>query len=106
MSKIMVKLKTSGLIGCLNHSGISNINYRGKMSEFDEHDEKVRKRIRVMFFDFYRDTLKMNWNEQTSIKQLYEFIDEWIEKHFLFEFKEEDWNFMPLELKVKIKDED
>lgn len=86
----MVKLKTSGLIGCLNHSGISNINYRGKMSEFDEHDEKVRKRIRVMFFDFYRDTLKMNWNEQTSIKQLYEFIDEWIEKHFLFEFKEED----------------
>lgn len=54
-------------------------------------DRWYRKRIRGMLEDFYKDVQKerlFEKEETTTMKEFYEFLDNWIEKHFPFEMGE------------------
>lgn len=58
-------------------------------------DDWYRKRIREMLVDFYKDVATEGFfkrEETTTLKEFYEFLDKWIDKHFPYEMGEEEEN--------------
>lgn len=56
-------------------------------------DQFYRKRIREMLLNFYKDVATAGFfdKEKTmSLKEFNDFVDEWIEKHFPLEIREEE----------------
>lgn len=57
------------------------------------NDRWYRRRIREMLIDFYKDVREERFfekEEETTAKEFYEFLDEWILKHFPFEMGENE----------------
>ena len=62
--------------------------------EFREDDDPWwRKNLRGMLIDFYKDVRRdklYEKEETTSLKEFYEYIDKWIDKHFAGSSKEKE----------------
>ena len=84
----MHHLKRSGLIGCFNGTGVTSSNYKGCLMN---QDEWYRNRIRMMLFDFLKDfSSAMPDPNSNDLKQINDFIDKWVEKHFPFVITDEE----------------